>query len=1193
MENDLIIHYNQISENIENEEQREISRLLSVFVDNNISEMKEIKNGNNLESHEGQNRVYRHKIAMVSLRCLRFSFGCELVVSGYRKYQAQLSDDLAYIIDDVSKIERSYLVGDRVISDVADLLISINPKCDQIIKILDYKTTVVSEQNDISPEMFYLFSYVSDYYASNDYANLSCQILENLVLLSRKRNDQLSHRELVVRILSQWIERFPETTYKICESEADYFYPADDPYCVEFLWLYGCVLEKKAEMQKAKEVFKHCYSLRADLYGGEDWSAVIAKREYALQSWGLDHDMGSYYFLLEFIDDIESNKFDEIDEDILAIIEGKTLYCIFVDQSEIDDLAVYDHYLKIYERICERYNDTEEPLIKLRLARNFRGGYYLKVSDYILAEKSFQDALSAGISEEIVEIVTETQIKSNLLLIYYLQNDLESAFPLLDELMELIENDEDATGLSQKDCYRVYTIMIGIMMQAQLDCSHEFVDNIKDFLWDSCMDIHEEILEIKGYGRELMAFVINSVTLLLREEYASREEQEFYLDTLQRIESNPAAFPLGKTQKASFYLVFGILAWNLEYSNAGFYFTESLKCSNNGNVPMITRAAILQTAAAYFGKTGQYDKGMDYLGRSLEELTRIWHLYVRYLNDTRLLQIIYPIQLLFFFCYAVMRKQTEVQSTYEMLIRFKGLASLAGRERNRVIQSGRISKSILDRIRALQDRIASLAAENIFRNTSEECEEEEMELRRLEAEAARQFPQKISFREITWEKTKRAIPDNSAVIEYYFCITDYGRTQFETQDNEEDAYGIDIYITCKENQRCVLNRITVLDGMDILEDAKKFVEILQAQSKGFVNIKQLGEMEDIREEIKKRLYGQLVRPILPYIEGMELLYIAPDDELMNLPFEILCGEDGERLEDEHTIIKIECARDFLFDFSGKPGTKGSLIIGNPEYEVRERDLGETRQEDSGRERDLKAQLKEIHQLPFSEWEVRRIGEYSRSPCYTGMAAAKRVFLGADGFRNIHVATHGYFDLSDETESIYSSCLLFAGVKNWLRTGKISAVYGNGLVTADEVSRMNLETVELVVLSSCLSGMNEVLFDKGFQGMVGALAAAGVRYVISHLWAANDFSTAVLMDAFYYQYMERKQSPETALSLAKSYLRNVTIGQLKQQGWKDYIEQEITDVQVKEEMQRYWECSDGIRPFREEAFWGGFVCYRCN
>ena len=236
---------------------------------------------------------------------------------------------------------------------------------------------------------------------------------------------------------------------------------------------------------------------------------------------------------------------------------------------------------------------------------------------------------------------------------------------------------------------------------------------------------------------------------------------------------------------------------------------------------------------------------------------------------------------------------------------------------------------------------------------------------------------------------------------------------------------------------------------------------------------------------------------------------------------------------------------------------------------------------------------DINQLPFSELEVQLVGKHSRSRYYSGMDASKNLILTADGYRNIHIATHGYFDLADMGKTIYSSCLLLSGVKNWLKTGEISEVYGNGIITADEVSRLDLRSVELAVLSSCFNGMSGITGNKGFHGMVGALSAAGVHYVISHLWSADDFGTAVLMDMFYYMYIEKRQTPPEALRLAKNYLRNVTIGHLRKQKWFAYIKEHMPELYSKKMVQVYESYDDQVRPFKNESYWGGFSCYWCN
>ena len=242
----------------------------------------------------------------------------------------------------------------------------------------------------------------------------------------------------------------------------------------------------------------------------------------------------------------------------------------------------------------------------------------------------------------------------------------------------------------------------------------------------------------------------------------------------------------------------------------------------------------------------------------------------------------------------------------------------------------------------------------------------------------------------------------------------------------------------------------------------------------------------------------------------------------------------------------------------------------------------------------KIRPEDIKQLPFAEVEAQIVGAYCGSAYLTGKEANRRQFLCCGSNRNIHLATHGYYDLSEETDSLYSSCLLFAGVKDWLESHISSEEYGTGIVTADEISRLDFHGVELAVLSSCLTGMNSALFSKGFQGIVGGFSAAGVKYVISNLWRADDLATAILMGAFYYQYRVKKLAPPVALKEAQRYVREVSVQKLKAQNWFiSMLQNDAFNTEEKSQVRELMCRSDRLRPFKDECYWAGFTCFRCN
>lgn len=136
------------------------------------------------------------------------------------------------------------------------------------------------------------------------------------------------------------------------------------------------------------------------------------------------------------------------EQDVLRKYFPKTLCAYLMNLSDISNPDEYKRYLKKYGQLCQKYEYTGEPYISMRMAWNMRGGYYLNIGDYIRAESAFLNALKVNMDKEDKCIISRFQLQSNLLLIYYIQNDLEKAYPLVVTLLDAIENDEYFTEAS-------------------------------------------------------------------------------------------------------------------------------------------------------------------------------------------------------------------------------------------------------------------------------------------------------------------------------------------------------------------------------------------------------------------------------------------------------------------------------------------------------------------------------------------------------------------------------------------------------------------------------------------------------------------------------------------------------------------------------------------------------------------------
>ena len=113
----------------------------------------------------------------------------------------------------------------------------------------------------------------------------------------------------------------------------------------------------------------------------------------------------------------------------------------------------------------------------------------------------------------------------------------------------------------------------------------------------------------------------------------------------------------------------------------------------------------------------------------------------------------------------------------------------------------------------------------------------------------------------------------------------------------------------------------------------------------------------------------------------------------------------------------------------------------------------------------------------------------------------------------------------------------AGANYGWSTGKpIKKGMENGILTAYEISQLDLHHTELVVLSACETGLGDIDGNEGVYGLRRSFKIAGARYLIMSLWKVEDFQTQELMTAFYRYWLLDKQSIPDAFRAAQLEMR---------------------------------------------------------
>ena len=115
-------------------------------------------------------------------------------------------------------------------------------------------------------------------------------------------------------------------------------------------------------------------------------------------------------------------------------------------------------------------------------------------------------------------------------------------------------------------------------------------------------------------------------------------------------------------------------------------------------------------------------------------------------------------------------------------------------------------------------------------------------------------------------------------------------------------------------------------------------------------------------------------------------------------------------------------------------------------------------------------------------------------------------------------------------------LLLSGANEALKNGELFG--DNGILTARELSLIDLTGTKLVVLSACETGTGAISIGEGVEGLRRAVFDAGARNIIASLWKVDDNVTQEFMTTFYSTWLSgktiREAFNETQLIIKDKY-----------------------------------------------------------
>ena len=288
-------------------------------------------------------------------------------------------------------------------------------------------------------------------------------------------------------------------------------------------------------------------------------------------------------------------------------------------------------------------------------------------------------------------------------------------------------------------------------------------------------------------------------------------------------------------------------------------------------------------------------------------------------------------------------------------------------------------------------------------------------------------------------------------------------------------------------------------------------------------------------------------PIERQLKDSDVVLLSPDGALCRLPMSALPGAvENTYLIEERTIgiIPVPQLLPKLRDKRLADDSASMLLIGDVDYDAQLANAGsdaaaETRSGIFGQWKELPETRTEIvtvgdsFELQFPDGQLKKLRRHTATEeSFRQLAASNRW---------LHLATHGFFASPDRhsalakqsdadrsgTQSRESMTLRSTGIGGF-HPGVLSGVVfagvnqvsddgaNDGVLTALEVSEMDLDNTEVVVLSACETGLGQVAGGEGVLGIQRAFQLAGADTVITSLWTVDDLATQLLMVRFYDQ-----------------------------------------------------------------------------
>jgi len=546
------------------------------------------------------------------------------------------------------------------------------------------------------------------------------------------------------------------------------------------------------------------------------------------------------------------------------------------------------------------------------------------------------------------------------------------------------------------------------------------------------------------------------------------------------------------------------------------YHEESLKNFKKiyGDENPILIQPLINLAMVHFND-GEYEKTDFYLRKSLDLQFKFIQKQIPYLplskrdEFIKTLGISYPA----IFSASTIHPKGKYLALYARLNRH-GLLEEIERKQSEITSLQGEQKILKDEILKITNKIASITSndKDLFNSLTIKKEN-------LESKLYKSLP-KLESKIYSIEEIANEIPKNGVLIEYQKYrpfIFDNPEDALNEKNWEEPRY-----------QALLLFPNGEVETIDLGDSStiEKYINNALISSEEYLPDAQI---------MWNKIATLIIEPLEKFINDKEILYISPDAELNRIPFSAMANKKDIFLADQFELRLITTGRELvILNKKNKLEKNQSLVAADPNFDLKtntkdKKEFNKPRKI-YNQERSFDQNARIWGQLPATKKEGLFIAKEINANLLLKNEASALNIQKKESPKIIHIASHSFF-LSNKEENNILSSILFSNNLNTkntkfenplLRSGIVlsGANFPNlnklddGYLTALEVSKLNWQGTELVVISGCESGIGVNKAGDGVYGLKRSIAVAGARSSMLSLWEVKDEPTAAFMESFY-------------------------------------------------------------------------------